>query len=70
MQSNENTSPLLYYHESWWKVKDAAIWYLAGADPEYRVGWYFNDETDYLDGPYETRAEAEAAFEKYCEQCL
>jgi hypothetical protein len=76
MPQNEKLSqkPLEYYHESWWKVKDEPVWYLAGKDSEpdstLTVGWYFSDETGDMNGPFETRDTAELMLKKYCEACL
>ena len=74
MPQNEKPlqKPLQYYHESWWKVQDEPIWYLAGKDPgsDLSVGWYFNDETEDLNGPFDTRDTAELMLKKYCEECL
>lgn len=65
-------SPLRHYYESWWKVYGEPIWYLAGKDSasDLKVGWYFNDETEDLNGPYESRAEAENKLKQYCDECL
>jgi hypothetical protein len=62
--------PLRHYHESWWKVEGESIWLLAGKDPNYQLGWYFNDETAAMHGPYADRATAEIMLKKYCEECL
>ena len=66
--------PLLYYHESWWKVEDEPIWYLAGTDlndPPLEAGkWYFSDESAQLNGPYNTREDAESTLKRYCEEWL
>jgi hypothetical protein len=74
MPQNEKPSqkPLRHYHDSWWKVEDEPIWYLAGKDlaSELKVGWYFNDETEDLNGPFDTRDTAELMLKKYCEECL
>lgn len=63
--------PLLHYHENWWKIKDDCIWYLGGIDPSnatFAVAkWYFSDETQQLNGPYDSRQEAEEALKAYCE---
>lgn len=66
---NENAR-LRYYHESWWKVEGEPLWYLAGRDSEpdrnLQPGkWYFNDEAEQMDGPYDTREEATDALRAY-----
>ena len=70
MLQNEN-KPLRYYHENWWKVEDECIWYLAGtcaSDHTLKAGaWYFSDESESLNGPYDSREEAEKALKAYCE---
>lgn len=63
-------APLRYYHENWWKVENAPIWYLAGRsyDPsqDLQAGkWYFHDEAQMLSDPYNTRKEAEDALNNY-----
>ena len=67
--SLKEKKPLLYYHENWWKVKDASVWYLAGKcieNPDLPVAkWYFSDEASLLNGPYDSREEAEAALAAY-----
>ena len=74
MPQLENNESLRHYYENWWKVENQPVWYLAGKDhaqdSELAPGWYFNDETEALNGPYETRAVAEAALEQYCKECL
>ena len=64
--------PLRYYHENWWKLDNECIWYLAGSCiTDYtplKVGaWYFSDETQNFQGPYDSREAAEAALAIYCE---
>jgi len=60
--------PLKYYHESWWKVENEPIWYLAGKSGSYAVGkWYFGDETSNLNGPYDNRQLAIAALKAHSE---
>ena len=58
-----------HYKDSWWKVEDTPIWLLAGKDTEstsdLKIGWYFADETGGFNGPFNTRAEAEAGLETY-----
>jgi hypothetical protein len=36
----------------------------------WKAGWYFSDEGDQLNGPYETREEAIKNFDDYCEHYL
>ena len=36
----------------------------------YSVGWYFEDETQGLNGPFNSRQEALDSFNKYCEMYL
>lgn len=58
-----------YYKDSWWKVEDKDVWYLAGRDPENpdcRAGkWYFTNEAQMFSDGYATRNEAELALEEY-----
>ena len=64
----ENEKPLRHYHESWWKVENEPIWYLAGKAGAFEVGkWYFGDETSNLNGPYACRANAISAHKEYLE---
>lgn len=34
------------------------------------VGWYFNDEAEQLNGPYQSRKEACEALDKYADELL
>lgn len=73
MPKNAVPPPLRYYSESWWKVEGDSIYYLAGRSafqPELAVGWYWSDETQGLNGPYESREEAERMLARYCKECL
>lgn len=40
-----------------WEVKDLA---------EYKDGWYFSDETDQFNGPFDTQKIAEDNLDEYC----
>lgn len=56
---------LHYYRESWWKVPEEPIWYLAGKYFDMHAGrWYIGDTIDDLSGPYDSREKAEAALKE------
>ena len=68
MQKLKSSEPhiLEHYHESWWKVKDQPIWYLAGkdGDEEYLPGkWYFTNEADMFSAAFNTYEDCKKALD-------
>jgi hypothetical protein len=45
--------------------KGSHIWDVRGLEG-YKDGWYFSDETEQFNGPYDTQAEAEKQLGEYC----
>lgn len=41
--------------------------FLVENEPEYVNGWYFSDESEQFNGPFNTIEEAREIFTKYCE---
>ena len=52
--------PVEGYHHIWIQDKHN--------DEHYPLGWYFNDETEDLHGPFATLDECKASFDCYCKQ--
>ena len=74
MQNSKNSVQFVleHYHESWWKVKNEPIWYLAGKHfdelESLEAGkWYFADEADQFSAPFNTYAECTKALDNYAD---
>ena len=74
MQNSKNPEqpPLLHYHESWWRIKDQPIWYLAGKHfddlEQLEAGkWYFTNEADMFSAPFNTYEACKKALDSHDE---
>ena len=77
MQNSKNFAQFVleHYYESWWKVKDQPIWYLAGKHfdelESLKAGkWYFTNEADMFSAPFDTYEACKKALDLHDEYLI